>query len=61
VLSYPEYAAMLLADGRLPVGGHTQSAGLEPALLGGLAILWGANSDSGLEFYAAVPRRAPSM
>jgi hypothetical protein len=26
-----------------------------------LAILWGANSDSGLEFYAAVPRRAPSM
>jgi len=38
VLSHPDYAAMLLADGRLPVGGHTQSSGLEPALLGGLAI-----------------------
>ena len=25
---------MLLADARLPIGGHTQSAGLEPALLG---------------------------
>lgn len=34
---HPEFAAMLLADGRLPVGGHTQSSGLEPALLGGLA------------------------
>ncbi|NHN55245.1 urease accessory protein UreF [Calidifontibacter sp. DB0510] len=29
-------AALLLADARLPAGGHTQSAGLEPALLGGL-------------------------
>ncbi|KQQ08245.1 urease accessory protein UreF [Rathayibacter sp. Leaf296] len=29
--------AMLFADSRLPTGGHTQSAGLEPALLGGLA------------------------
>lgn len=28
--------AMLLADARLPVGGHTRSAGLEPALRGGL-------------------------
>lgn len=28
---------MMLADGRLPVGGHTQSAGLEPAVFGGLA------------------------
>jgi urease accessory protein len=27
---------MLLADARLPVAGHTQSAGLEPALAGGL-------------------------
>ncbi|UDY25210.1 urease accessory protein UreF [Nocardioides sp. Kera G14] len=27
---------MLLADARLPVAGHTQSAGLEPAVLGGL-------------------------
>lgn len=36
-LPHPEFAAMLLADGRLPVGGHTQSSGLEPALLGGLA------------------------
>ncbi|WP_200956866.1 urease accessory UreF family protein [Phycicoccus sp. Root563] len=37
VLPHPEFAAMMLADGRLPVGGHTQSSGLEPALLGGLA------------------------
>jgi urease accessory protein len=37
MLPHPELAAMLLADGRLPVGGHTQSSGLEPALLGGLA------------------------
>ncbi len=28
---------MLLADARLPTSGHTQSGGLEPALLGGLA------------------------
>ncbi|MBH0083167.1 urease accessory protein UreF [Salinibacterium sp. SWN167] len=28
--------AMLLADARLPTGGHTHSAGMEPALLGGL-------------------------
>ncbi|GEK18570.1 urease accessory protein UreF [Cellulomonas persica] len=28
----------LLADARLPTGGHTQSAGLEPALLAGLAV-----------------------
>ena len=27
---------MLLADARLPTAGHTQSGGLEPALLGGL-------------------------
>jgi urease accessory protein len=36
MLPHPEFATMLLADGRLPVGGHTQSSGLEPALLGGL-------------------------
>lgn len=29
--------AMLLADARLPTGGHAHSAGLEPALQGGLA------------------------
>lgn len=29
---------MLLADARLPSGGHAQSAGLEPALLGGLPV-----------------------
>lgn len=29
-------AALLLGDARLPVGGHTQSAGLEPAVLAGL-------------------------
>ena len=31
-------ALMLLADGRLPVGGHTQSSGLEPASLAGLTV-----------------------
>lgn len=30
--------AMLLADARLPSGGHAHSAGLEPALFGGLAV-----------------------
>jgi len=34
--THADLALMLLADGRLPVGAHTQSAGLEPALLGGL-------------------------
>lgn len=29
---HPEALALLLADARLPVAGHTQSAGLEPAL-----------------------------
>jgi len=29
--------AMLLADARLPSGGHAHSSGLEPALLGGMA------------------------
>ncbi len=31
-----ELMMMLLADGRLPTGAHTQSAGLEPALRGGM-------------------------
>ena len=30
------FGALLLGDARLPVGGHTQSAGLEPAILAGL-------------------------
>lgn len=30
-------AALLLADARLPAAGHTQSAGLEPALIGGMS------------------------
>ncbi|TDD21556.1 urease accessory protein UreF [Kribbella turkmenica] len=32
----PEVVALMLADGRLPTGGHTQSAGLEPAVRAGL-------------------------
>jgi urease accessory protein len=32
----PGTVAMLLADARLPSGGHAHSAGLEPALLGGM-------------------------
>ncbi|MGZ0145902.1 urease accessory protein UreF [Kribbella sp. WER1] len=35
-MSTPELVAMMLADGRLPTGGHTQSAGLEPAVRAGL-------------------------
>lgn len=31
-----ELVALMLADGRLPTGGHTQSAGLEPAVRAGL-------------------------
>ncbi|WP_440713952.1 urease accessory protein UreF [Gordonia sp. FQ] len=31
------FAAMLLADARLPTGGHAYSSGVEPALRGGLA------------------------
>ncbi|GLI26295.1 urease accessory protein UreF [Agromyces rhizosphaerae] len=33
----PSTAAMLLADARLPSGGHAHSAGVEPALLSGMA------------------------
>jgi urease accessory protein len=32
------YAVMLLADGRLPTGAHTQSAGIEPALAHGMRL-----------------------
>lgn len=32
------YLSLLLADGRLPTGAHTQSAGLEPALAHGLTL-----------------------
>lgn len=32
------YLTMLLADGRLPTGAHTQSAGVEPALRHGLRL-----------------------
>jgi urease accessory protein len=32
------YLALLLADGRLPTGAHTQSAGLEPALRDGMTL-----------------------
>lgn len=32
------YVSLLLADGRLPTGAHTQSAGLEPALAHGLRL-----------------------
>lgn len=33
----PELVALMLADARLPTGGHTQSGGLEPAVRAGLA------------------------
>lgn len=33
----PSTVAMLLADARLPSGGHAHSSGLEPALLGGMS------------------------
>lgn len=33
-----DLAMLLLADARLPVGGHTQSAGLEPAMLAGMPV-----------------------
>ncbi|SEQ63831.1 urease accessory protein UreF [Microlunatus flavus] len=33
-----EYLSLLLADGRLPTGAHTQSAGVEPALRHGMRV-----------------------
>ncbi|WP_374455340.1 urease accessory protein UreF [Nocardioides sp.] len=36
-MPYAETVALMLADARLPTGGHTQSAGLEPAVRSGLA------------------------
>jgi urease accessory protein len=35
-MSSAEVVALMLADGRLPTGGHTHSAGLEPAVRAGL-------------------------
>jgi urease accessory protein len=35
-IAAPATVAMLLADARLPSGGHAHSSGLEPALLGGM-------------------------
>ncbi|MDX6235310.1 MAG: urease accessory protein [Kribbellaceae bacterium] len=35
-MSSAELVALMLADGRLPTGGHTQSGGLEPAVRAGL-------------------------
>lgn len=34
----PDYLRLLLADGRLPTGGHTQSGGLEPAFAHGMGL-----------------------
>jgi urease accessory protein len=33
-----DYLVLLLADGRLPVGAHTQSAGIEPAFQAGMTL-----------------------
>ncbi|GAA1598406.1 MULTISPECIES: urease accessory protein UreF [Kribbella] len=37
-MSASEVVALMLADGRLPTGGHTQSGGLEPAVRAGLKV-----------------------
>jgi urease accessory protein len=37
-MASPELVAMMLADARLPTGGHTQSAGLEAAVKAGLGV-----------------------
>ncbi|MDX6247113.1 MAG: urease accessory protein [Kribbellaceae bacterium] len=47
-MSSAELVALMLADGRLPTGGHTQSAGLEPAVRAGL----GANGNEDIAAYA---------
>jgi urease accessory protein len=46
-MTSPELVLMTLADARLPTGGHTQSAGLEPAVHAGLA-------DDGRRLYEVV-------
>lgn len=58
------YAAMLLADARLPTGGHAFSSGVEPALRGGLApdrvrelMIGRATTTSRVEAGAAVVAR----
>ncbi len=48
--SNPELVALMLADARLPTGGHTQSAGLEPAVLAGLGA--DGNKPGEIEEYA---------
>ena len=48
--SNPELGALMLADARLPTGGHTQSAGLEPAVLAGLGA--DGNKPAEIEEYA---------
>jgi urease accessory protein len=47
-MSSAELVALMLADGRLPTGGHTQSAGLEPAVRAGL----GADGNDDIVAYA---------
>jgi len=37
-MTSPEVVALMLADARLPTGGHTQSAGLEAAVRAGLGV-----------------------
>jgi urease accessory protein len=49
-MSSAELVALMLADGRLPTGGHTQSAGLEPAVRAGLGADGARLAD--VEWYA---------
>jgi urease accessory protein len=49
-MSSPEVVALMLADGRLPTGGHTQYAGLEPAVRAGLGA--GGNQLADVAAYA---------
>jgi len=37
-MTHSQYLSLLLADGRLPTGAHTQSAGVEPALRLGMRL-----------------------